>query len=87
MPTSDNDSPDNRGIDWMAVARTLLVQILVLIALAGAFIGYINWSSDAAFEEFVAASKPAAPDSNFNPQSATPVQAVKRQVPCLRKKG
>ena len=88
MPSPDRESSERSGIDWLlAVVRTLFFQILVLLALAGALVGYINWSSDAAFEEFLAASKPAAPDSNFNPQSATPVQAVKRQVPCLRKKG
>jgi hypothetical protein len=85
VPTSDNDSPDNRGIDWMAVARTLLVQILVLIALAGAFIGYINWSSDAAFEEFVAASKPAVADPTPRLQSATQVLTVKGKAPCAPK--
>jgi hypothetical protein len=85
MPSPDNQSSANRGIDWKAVARTFLFQVLVLLALAVAFVGYINWSSDAAFEEFVAASKPAAPDSNSHLPSATPVMTVKGKAPCPRK--
>jgi hypothetical protein len=35
----------NHGIDWLAILRTLLVQIIVLLALAGAVLGYLSWSS------------------------------------------
>jgi hypothetical protein len=85
VPTPDNESSDRRGINWPAVLKTLLFQVLVLLALAGAFVGYIEWSSDAAFEEFVAASKPAVKDPKFHLQSATPVMTVKGQAPCAPK--
>jgi hypothetical protein len=85
VPTPDNESSDRRGINWPAVLKTLLLQVLVLVALAGAFVGYIEWSSDAAFEEFVAASKPAAQDPKFHLQSATPVMTVKGQPACAPK--
>ena len=85
MPTPDNESSERSGINWLAVARTLLFQVIVLLALAGAFVGYVNWSSDVAFEEFVTATTPAPQDSKFHLQAATPVHAVKGQAACARK--
>ncbi|HEV3501635.1 MAG TPA: hypothetical protein VGZ92_15060 [Bradyrhizobium sp.] len=85
MPSSDNHSSENRGIDWRAIIRTLLVQVLVLLALSGAFIRYLDWSSNAALAEFVAASKPPAPDPGDRAQSSIPVQTAKRQAPCDRR--
>ena len=85
MPTPDNESLDRRGVNWAAVLKTLLFQVLVLLALAGAFVGYIEWSSNAAFDEFVAASKPAAQDPKFHLQSATPVMTVKGKADCAPK--
>ena len=37
--------------------RTLLFQVLVLLALAVAFAGYVEWSSEATWAEFIAASE------------------------------
>jgi hypothetical protein len=81
VPTPDQENPGHRGIDWPAVARTFLVQVAVLIAMAVALVSYIEWSSDAAFEEFVAASKPA-PHTQLHLQSATPVRDVKGETSC-----
>ena len=81
MPSSRNQNPDRRGIDWLAIVRTLLVQVLVLVALSGAFIRYVNWSSDEAFSEFLAASPSSAPVVEPRPQSATPVYAVTGKTP------
>jgi alkyl hydroperoxide reductase subunit AhpC len=64
----------NRGIDWPAIVRTLLVQLIVMLALSEAVIFYLNWSSDVALQEFIDASK-----------SSVPVQAVKGQIGCRRK--
>jgi hypothetical protein len=47
----------HRGAFWLSIARILLVEILVLIALAGAAVVYLDWSSEAAWSEFLAASK------------------------------
>jgi hypothetical protein len=81
----DNQSRPSRGIDWLAIGRTLLVQVLVLLALAGAFVGYVNWSSDAVWAEFIEASKPSVRDPAHRPPSSMPVQAVKGQATCDRK--
>ena len=83
MPTPDNESSERSGINWLAVARTLLLQVIVLLALTVAFVGYVNWSSDVAFEEFVTATTPAP--QKFRLQAATPVNAVKGQAPCVHK--
>ena len=50
MPSPGNQSRDNRGSDWLGIARTFVVEVLVLLALAGAFVGYLNWSSNKDFE-------------------------------------
>jgi hypothetical protein len=84
VPTPDQDHPVHRGIDWLAVARTFLMQVAVLLALAVALLSYIEWSSDAAFEDFVAASK-ATPHTQLHLQSVTPVRAVKGQASCPAK--
>jgi len=85
VPTPDHASSDRQGINWPAVLKTLLFQVFVLLALVGALVGYIEWSSGAAFEEFVAASKPAVQDPKFHLQSATPVRAVKGEATCAPK--
>ena len=45
---------------WVSIARIFLVEILVLIALSGAIVGYLNWSSEVAFSEFLASGQRAA---------------------------
>jgi hypothetical protein len=84
MPSFGNQNQENPGINWLAVVRILLVQVLVLLALSGAIIGYLDWSSDAAWGEFIAASKPAASDLVYRPDARSPVQTVGSQTPCIR---
>jgi hypothetical protein len=81
MSSPRNQHPETRGIDWVAIERIFVLQVLALLALAGAFIGYVNWSSQIAFAEFSAASNRAALESKAHPGSAPAVQAEKRQVP------
>ena len=85
MALSGNQSSQKRGIDWTAIVRILLVQVLVLLALSGALVGYVNWSSDRAWEEFIAADKAATPDPKPQPQSSAPIQRVKGKMPCARR--
>ena len=81
MPLRGIHNPDNRRIDWTGIARTLALQVLAMLALAGAFIVYLDWASDVAFEEFIGVrTRPAA--SAPQPPSANPVQSAKSQVPC-----
>jgi hypothetical protein len=80
-----NQRPEEGGICWLGILRTLLVQVLVLLALAGAVIRYLNWSSDAAWADFISASKSSVSDPGLHLQSSTPVQTFKSQKPCYRR--
>jgi flagellar basal body-associated protein FliL len=77
MPSSAQQSPTRHRGSWPAIVWILLVEILVLVALSGVIVGYLNWSSEAAWAEFKAASKLPAPKG--------PVQTVKVHTPCDRK--
>jgi hypothetical protein len=86
MPSHDDQYPHNGRINWLAVMRTLLFQVLVLLALAVAFAGYVEWSSEATWSEFIAASNPMAREWG-NPAQSSPVHTVKDQSLCKQKKG
>jgi flagellar basal body-associated protein FliL len=83
MLSSDQASQNNRGIERPRIAAILLVQLAVLLAISGAAIFYLNWSSGAAQAEFMRAMEPsiAVPA----PQSSAPVQSVKARTACTRK--
>ena len=83
MPLRDERSP--RGFDWPAIIKTLLVEVAVLVALAGAFVGYVNWSSEVAFEEFMNADKSSAAEADYRPPASISVRAVKARANCDRK--
>jgi hypothetical protein len=85
MPSPDNPNGSKLDIDWLGIVRTVLVQVLVLLALSAAVIRYVNWTSDAAQAEFTAAGKPAASGPAKQPQPSEPVQVVKGQKVCPRK--
>ena len=85
MSSRDLQSETNPGIDWPGILRTLVVQIIVLLALAGAVVGYLNWSSDVNVTEFMAASQSSAQGPKQLPPFSTPVQTVKGQGHCDRK--
>jgi hypothetical protein len=74
-PASRQGSWSSKGF-WISIARIVLLEVALLIALAGAAIVYIDWSSKAAFAEFLAATKVPSPGS--------PVQAVKSRATCDR---
>jgi hypothetical protein len=42
---------------WASIVRILLVEVLVLVALSGAIVFYVDWSSKVAFAEFLATSQ------------------------------
>jgi hypothetical protein len=85
MPSPGNQSPENPGINWPAIIRTLLVQVLILLALSAAVVRYLDWSSETAWAEFTAASKSSASDAGRHPQSSVPVQTARGQTPCDRR--
>ena len=86
MPLRDKQSP--QGFDWPAIAKTFLVEIAVLVALAGAFVFYVNWSSEVAFEEFMNADQSsAAAEADHRPPASIPVQTVKARAKNCDRKG
>jgi flagellar basal body-associated protein FliL len=61
----------------LGILRILLIQLVILVALAGAAVGYLNWSSEMEWAEFVNATATATPDAKAHPRSEPPLQAVK----------
>ena len=61
---------------WPSIVRIIVLEILVLLALAVAIVVYLNWSSEAAFAEFLASSKMPAASSSLH--------AVKGHARCDR---
>jgi flagellar basal body-associated protein FliL len=85
MSSTGHQSKMNRYIDWLMIVRIMLVQVLVLVTLAGAVVWYVNWSSEVAWQEFLSANKPPVSSSNHHTQSQAPMQAVKGKTACARK--
>jgi len=56
---------------WPSIVRIIILEIVLLLALSGALVFYLSWSSDAAMSEFMATG-------------SQPVQAVKDRPPCDR---
>ena len=79
MPSPVSNGPTSGERFWPSIARILLIEVLVLLALSGAVVGYLNWSSEAAWADFNAASKMSAREPK------APVQTVKSHMPCDRK--
>ena len=69
-------------LTWRGIGATLA---LISVALAFAVVGYAEWSSQTAFDDFLTASTPSLSDQN---QSAdTPIPPNKGQPSCYRNKG
>jgi hypothetical protein len=66
MTSFDSQRQNNRGISWLGIIGTLLVQILVLLALVFAVVRYLEWSSETNQAEFMSATKPSASDPNHS---------------------
>ena len=63
----------------------MLVQVLVLLALTGAVVWYLNWSSEVALQEFLSAKQPPLSRPNHHSQSQAPVQTVKVNAVCAER--
>lgn len=77
MPSRDQQSQIHHRFDWPAIVRIVSVEIVVLLALATACVGYLNWSSEVNVREFMAASKSPATDSDHRPRSSISVQVIR----------
>ena len=85
MPSMDHQSRMRRTIDRLGIVRILLVQVMVLLALAGAAVRWVNWSSEVAWQEFLSANRPALAGASRQPPLQAPVQAVKAKAACAKK--
>jgi hypothetical protein len=75
----------NNQIHWRKIGTTVVVELLVLLALAFAVVRYVEWSSDAAQAEFMSATKPSASDPNHSGEFSTASQPLKGRTGCPRK--
>ena len=78
MGSRVNESTESRWEFCTSIVRIFVIEVLVLIALAGAIIGYLNWSSEVAWSEFLAASQMAAAGSH------SALRAVRHKLRCGR---
>jgi hypothetical protein len=85
MPLFNSQKQHDRGTRWLGAAATMVVEILVLLALAFAVVRYLEWSSDAAQAEFMSATKPSASDPNHSGEFSTAIQPLKGRTGCRRK--
>ena len=72
----------NSQIHWRRIGATVVVEILVLLALAFAVVRYAEWSSDVAQAEFMSAT---APSANHSGEFSTASQPLKGRTGCPRK--
>jgi hypothetical protein len=75
----------NSQICWRGIGTTVVVELLVLLALAFAVVRYVEWSSDAAQAEFMSATEPSASDPNHPGEFSTPIQSLVGRTGCNRK--
>jgi hypothetical protein len=67
--TGQNSGPDFWLSFWPSIVRIIILEIVLLLALAGALVFYLNWSSEAAVSEFMATG-------------SSPLGAIKVHQPC-----
>jgi hypothetical protein len=84
MPSFDQASRNNSGSYWSGTAGILAIQLAILFALSVAALVYLDWSSNAALTEFMAAGKPSASQPSHLPQPV-PLQQVKSRTACPRR--
>jgi uncharacterized iron-regulated membrane protein len=84
MVALNSEGKRQRGTRWPAVVGVLLAQILILLALAGLAVRYIEWSSDANQAEFISAMKPSVSDRHQAPPSSATIERVNAPVDCDR---
>jgi len=85
MPLFESQQQNGRGNRWLGMAATVVVDLLVLLALAFTVVRYVEWSSAAAQAEFMSATKSSASDRNHSGEFSTSIQSLKGQAGCPRK--
>jgi hypothetical protein len=72
----------NSQIHWRGIGTTVVVELLVLFALAFGVVSYVEWSSNAAVTEFVSATKSSASDSNHSNEPPAQIRSPKGGTGC-----
>jgi hypothetical protein len=72
----------NSQFSWRGIGTTVVVELVILLALAFAVVGYVEWSSNAAVTKFMSATESSASDPNHSNESSTPIQSLKGQTGC-----
>jgi hypothetical protein len=83
MPLFKSQQQSDRSSGWLGIAAIVVIEILVLLALAFAVVRYVEWSSEAAQAEFMRAPNSTASDLNSSERSS--IQPMKAQAACPRK--
>ena len=65
-----------------AIGTTVAVDLLIVVALAFAVVGYVEWSSDAAWSEFKSAAKLSASDTDHSIVSSAADQSGSGPTGC-----
>ena len=65
-----------------AIGTTVAVDVLILVALAFAVVGYVEWSSDSAWSEYMSAAKLSASDTDHSVQSSAADQSDNGPTGC-----
>jgi len=73
----------NNQLTWQGIGTTVA---LIFVALAFAVVGHAEWSSEAAFDQFLNASKPSASDPNQSGEPLTPIESRKGRTSCYQSK-
>ena len=68
------------GIQWRRTGTAVAVELLTVVALGFAVVGYVEWSSDAAVIQFMGATKSSASDPNHSSES--PIQSLNGRTGC-----
>jgi hypothetical protein len=85
MSQSVNQVQHGRGSARLAIVRTALLQVLVMLAISGAVIGYLNWSSSVAKADFMKASERSLSETKRQLPSSSPMQTAKAPMACYRR--
>jgi hypothetical protein len=81
MPLFESQQQNGRGNRWLGMVTTVVVDLLVLLALAFTVVRYVEWSSAAAQAEFMSATKSSASDRNHSGEFSTSI-SLKGQAGC-----
>jgi hypothetical protein len=80
MPLFNSQQHTDRSTGWLGIAAIVVVEVLVLLALAFAVARYVDWSSEAAQAEFMSAPRSATSDLKSGERSSN--QPIKPQAAC-----